>query len=752
MFEWIKRQLSRSAGGATANAITLRTERALAAGSLRVDREAGTIKGASIITRGPALGHGFQVDDVMLQQVAEQINAKKNGIKVRLNHDFGEMVWADEGIAKLVGRATDAAVEGDRVRATLQFGAYAKSSPRGDLWSYLFDLAEDEAMREQVGLSISYEPDDYEEITDPETGLMLPPAGRVKELLSVDFTDDPGANPTGMLRASYLSAREAEMNPALMKYLESIGLKADANEEEARTFLSGLKGDQKVVADALSAAPQAGDPKPAGNVPPAPAGDGDAPKPHPDGLAAQRAAEAAIQAERTRVRELHGLAETCNLGAGWAQERVLNGTSVADARQQALKQLASDRKPLPIGAIRVGMDRNRDTLDAAITDAILLRAGVRLYEEDPDSRRIVLNAERRPEAREPHERSREFRALSLVEIGRAWLQAIGIPDAQSLSRTRVAELVLSRNRLRQRYGVVALAQGTSDFSYLLEDAMGKSLRAAYVEAPSTWSAWARRATAPDFKQIKRVSLGEAGDLVARAEGGEITYVTLAEGREVYALVEYAGGIKLTRQALINDDLDAFSRVPQLQANSARRKEDDVCYAVLTANATMADGTALFASGHANLGTAGVPSSTTIGEARHLMRIQTGPGGAILNLVPVFLIAPSYLETTVINLLAPEYVLTASGTSQQNQWAGKIAPVIEPRLDATVDADTDKNSWYMAAANNQCDTIEVAFLEDEQEPQLKQETEFDTGDRKYAVTHVVAAKAIDHRGLFKNVGD
>ena len=70
----------------------------------------------------------------------------------------------------------------------------------------------------------------------------------------------------------------------------------------------------------------------------------------------------------------------------------------------------------------------------------------------------------------------------------------------------------------------------------------------------------------------------------------------------------------------------------------------------------------------------------------------------------------------------------------------------------VDADTDAATWYMAGDPNQIDTVEVCFLEDEQTPQLKQETEFDTGDAKFAITHVVAAKAIEYRGVYKNAGN
>jgi hypothetical protein len=282
--------------------------------------------------------------------------------------------------------------------------------------------------------------------------------------------------------------------------------------------------------------------------------------------------------------------------------------------------------------------------------------------------------------------------------------------------------------------------------------MGKSLRAAYVEAPKTWDAWARRATTPDFKDIKRVALSEVADLQARDEGGGIRYVTMGEGREVYALVEYTGGIRLTRRTIINDDLDAFSRIPALQANAASRKEDDVCYAVLTANAAMADGVHLFHATHGNLGAGAAPSAAAFDLARAAMRTQTGPKGAILNIIPKFILGPAALEGTIKPLIVSEYAPGGTIANAANIWRGELTPVIEPRLDATVDGDTDKATWYFAADYNQIDTIELCFLEEEQVPQLKQEEEFDTGDRKYAVIHTVAAKAIDHRGVYKNPGN
>jgi len=70
----------------------------------------------------------------------------------------------------------------------------------------------------------------------------------------------------------------------------------------------------------------------------------------------------------------------------------------------------------------------------------------------------------------------------------------------------------------------------------------------------------------------------------------------------------------------------------------------------------------------------------------------------------------------------------------------------------VDADTDAATWYLAAKKGAVAGVEIAFLEGEESPQVKSETEFDTGDVKTAVVHTVAAKALDYRALYKNPGD
>ena len=156
---------------------------------------------------------------------------------------------------------------------------------------------------------------------------------------------------------------------------------------------------------------------------------------------------------------------------------------------------------------------------------------------------------------------------------------------------------------------------TSDLPIILSNVANKSLRTAYEAAPRTFTTWARRTTAPDFKTINRIFMSDAPKLEKVTENGEFKRGVVSEGQETYQLATVGKVIGLTRQAIVNDDMSAFTRIPAMFATAAANYESDIVYAILTANAALADGSALFhAANHANLTSTGtVIDITSLGE-------------------------------------------------------------------------------------------------------------------------------------------
>jgi hypothetical protein len=337
---------------------------------------------------------------------------------------------------------------------------------------------------------------------------------------------------------------------------------------------------------------------------------------------------------------------------------------------------------------------------------------------------------------------RQYRGMSLLELGRDFLEANGV-QTRGLDRITLAGRILQFR--------AAGMMGTSDFSSLFANVANKRLRSAYEENPGTYAMWARRApNAPDFKSMSIVQLSGAPDLLQTNEHGEFKYGKLTDGAEAYAVLTYGRIVSLTRQAIINDDLRSFERLVTAFGFAARRLENRTVYSQLTANAALSDTVALFHANHSNLGT-GAGSAlqlSSLTTARTAMRLQKGLALEELNLAPSYMIVPAALEQTAYQLTSSNYVPATQSNVNEFRTGGRTAltPVVEPILDAN-----SATAWYLAAQNSQVDTVEYCYLDGAEGPVIESDVGFETDGVSYKCRLDFAAKAIDYRGLYKANG-
>lgn len=330
---------------------------------------------------------------------------------------------------------------------------------------------------------------------------------------------------------------------------------------------------------------------------------------------------------------------------------------------------------------------------------------------------------------------RQYRSKSLLEIGREWL------DAQGVSTRGMDKLQLADTMLQHRS---AGMHTTSDFASLFANVASKRLRTAYEENTGTYQVWARRApNAPDFKSMSVVQLSGAPDLLAVPEHGEYTYGTMRDGATDYKVVTYGRIVALTRQAIINDDLRAFDRLTVAFGLAARRLENSLVYAELTASA-------LYSTQNGNNGT-GAGSAlqfSSLAAMRTAMRLQRGLNGELLNVTPSFLIVPTTLEQTAYQLTSNQYVPAQQSNINEFRAGGRTAlePVVEPLLDAS-----SVTAWYAAANSAAVDTVEYCYLDGAEGPQIESKVGWGVDGVEYKCRLDFAAKAIDYRGLYKANG-
>lgn len=420
--------------------------------------------------------------------------------------------------------------------------------------------------------------------------------------------------------------------------------------------------------------------------------------------------QAATLAERDRVATITELVVQMNLPTEFGAELVKDGSSVEQARKAVLDRLAEeDEKVETRSHVSIGRDESQTRVDG-ITQAL--------------SHRVA------PAENEITEQSAPYVGLSLLEIGRLVLQSHGV-SVTGVSKLQIAEQAM---------------HSTSDFPEILANTANKALRRAYEESPQTYQPFTSESTAPNFKEMARVQLGEAPNLEVVGENGEFTRGTVGEGAEKYSIATYGKVFAITRQTIVNDDMSAFSRLPVAFGRAAARLESDTVWGIITANANMADGVALFHATHANLAASGgAISVTTLSAGRAAMRKQKGlDGTSPLNLRPSYLIVPAALETVGQQFIAQNIVGTKA--SDTNPFQGSMELITEPRLD-----DDSATAWYLSASPMAVDTVEYAYLEGQRGVYLETRNGFDVDGMELKARLDFGAKAIDHRGLYKNAG-
>lgn len=293
---------------------------------------------------------------------------------------------------------------------------------------------------------------------------------------------------------------------------------------------------------------------------------------------------------------------------------------------------------------------------------------------------------------------------------------------------------------------------TSDFPVLLQESGRRTLRAAYEAAPTTYERFTRMGTLQDFKPTKRVQLGDAPAMEEVAEGADIKYGTMGESAEQIALATYGKGVRLTRQAIYNDDLSAFARLIGHQARQVAILVENLVYAQLTGGTV--GGSSIYSTSSPNrlnyiegagalsVLTADADGIKALNRLANLMAAQTSNEGDFLNLSPRYLIVPTTLKLIAEQLVAP---IQATSQKDVNVLRGQLDVIANPRL------NTAPAVWYLAADPNAIDTIEVAWLAGHEGPQFDMESDFDSRGISFSCWAEVAAKAIDFRGLAKSKG-
>jgi len=188
----------------------------------------------SVITAGPALGHGMVVDADTLDQVVQAGNAAGQ-VKVLSDHS--------SSISNIIGYLEGFALDGGRVRADLVlFESH-------DGFSYFSEIIS--TLPTQIGFSISFAGIPRE----AKDGTVL---ANVSQLWSVDLVLNPAANPTGVFRAqvdsvqSLMTDTKVEQAPEIVTAPAPAALETKLAEPTLADVVAMLTSDRAQLAEILT--------------------------------------------------------------------------------------------------------------------------------------------------------------------------------------------------------------------------------------------------------------------------------------------------------------------------------------------------------------------------------------------------------------------------------------------------------------------------------------------------------------------
>lgn len=420
----------------------------------------------------------------------------------------------------------------------------------------------------------------------------------------------------------------------------------------------------------------------------------------------------ATAAERARAAEIHSLVRTARLDGAVADDLVERGVTIEAARAAILDQIVTAQEA------------------TATRSAANLEGSADLNDPRLRARHMAEALAARVGGPAPGEAARQFRSMRVVDMARELLELRG-----ERTRHMTANEIVSRS-----------LHTSGDFAALLQGAGDRVLRAAYGSYAGGLRQIARQATARDFRAKTRVQLGEAPELERVNEAGEFKRGSMAEAVESYSLATFGKIFGLSRQALVNDDLDAFADMSTRLGRAAAEFEAKQLVQLLTSNPTMkADNKALFHAAHGNIAATGSGISvTSLGAARKAMRLQTGLDGKTpIDARARFLVVPAEREAEAEAVLAQ---IVPAKVGDVNPFAGKLELVVEPRLDAI-----SANTWYLAADPGAIDTIEYAYLDEQPGPVVETRAGFDVDGMEFKVRLDFGAGVLDWRGLYRNAG-
>ena len=254
---------------------------------------------------------------------------------------------------------------------------------------------------------------------------------------------------------------------------------------------------------------------------------------------------------------------------------------------------------------------------------------------------------------------------------------------------------------------------------ILASTANKFLYQGFNSVDSTWRRVSTQRAVRDFKST--TLYGITGDMQYKQVGpaGEIKHGTVSETGYTNQANTYGLMLQVTRNMIINDDLDALSGIPARLGRGAALALNDKFWTVFLNNSDF------FKSGNNNVSTGGgsalgTADGAAINAAEVKFMNQTDPDSKPLGIMPAIMLVPPTLRNTATRWMGSQLIITGSDTAQgaTNVYQGRYRVESSPYMENSAYTGYSTAAWYLLANPADLSAIEVVFLNGRDTPTVE----------------------------------
>ncbi len=400
-----------------------------------------------------------------------------------------------------------------------------------------------------------------------------------------------------------------------------------------------------------------------------------------------------------------------------------------DVKDTNLALIRANRGKIP--AAEYAVPASRQVMEAALLMACLPNGGDEIVAKDRDYGPEVA-------AEAWQYRSRGLRGTICAALE---MSGMRVPHG---SRELYDAILESQSR----HSIQAAGFSTVNLPGLLGNVANKILLQAFLAMQATYDRIADQADFSNFHVHSIFRLEQTGDFAIVKPDGEIEHGALEQDAYTSKLDTYGRMLTLTRQSIINDDLNAFQSLTAQLARRARIAVEKALFALIAEASDV-----FYTVARGNRFTSSSLNISTIAQAEAALFNQQDANGDPIYAQARFLVVPPALKFLAEQIYTSQLVndfTTGVARPTDNPYRGRYEPISSPMLQSANIAGNSSSTWYLLADPLMLPAFQVAYLDGRRAPTIETaDTLFNTLGLQMRCYWDFGVAALDYRGANKS---